>query len=188
MVSRRHRHVLIYSRDCRFIVLHPSKTAGHSIRQALQAVVPDLTGVGDPNEPHLTPDQAKDCVPDWDEFIKVTVARNPYDRMVSLYSWLVKGAVPFQYWLNHSSRNTERGIAFSHPLVRYTRHADIILRFEDLRMEFSRFCDRVLQRQVALPRVNASEHRPYQDYYDDRTRAIVQQRYADDLADLGYGF
>jgi hypothetical protein len=51
--------------------------------------------------------------------------------------------------------------------------------------------ERILQRlgvEVTLPRINVSEHGHYSDWYNDRTRDIVADRFARDIAAFGYTF
>lgn len=133
-----------------------------------------------------------------------TVVRNPWDRLVSVY------ANPDPHLLTQSAELgvALAGIGFSEFLERTLglEHAhlrpqldyllddrgdvavDHVLRFERLTEDFERFCRRMGIGAVALPHENRSARGPYSAYYDDRTRALVAQRYACDIETFGYRF
>ena len=66
---------------------------------------------------------------------------------------------------------------------------DFVGRFENLDADFQVICEALGINPVPkLPHFNPGEHRPYQEYYDDETRAIVADVYADDIETFGYTF
>jgi hypothetical protein len=64
---------------------------------------------------------------------------------------------------------------------------DDVYRFEDLPAAADHLFE-TLQIRAALPRLNPSRHRPYREYYDAETRAVVARRFARDIARFGYEF
>lgn len=64
---------------------------------------------------------------------------------------------------------------------------DDVYRFEDLPAAADRVFEK-LQIDARLPRLNPSRHRPYREYYDAQTRAVVGRRFAPDIARFGYEF
>lgn len=65
---------------------------------------------------------------------------------------------------------------------------DFIGRVERLQADFDVICDRIGIRRRELPHVNRSSHRPYWEYYDDTSRAVVAARFQRDLDYFGYRF
>jgi len=134
---------------------------------------------------------------------KFSVLRNPWDRMISAYfaphrvfylkspgGWnrddflelLESGRLltkPMRHFI--TSRPSSEGAALDSEL-------DFLLRYENLEADFAELCDRIEVPRVALPRVNASERKPYTHYYDAELREIVGQRYAEEIAFGGYEF
>ncbi|MBT0585056.1 sulfotransferase family 2 domain-containing protein [Alteromonas oceanisediminis] len=66
--------------------------------------------------------------------------------------------------------------------------ADFIGRFEHLDKDFGRLCGLLGISHRRLPHVNKSNHLDYRSYYSDKSRAIVEQRFAEDLDYFGYTF
>jgi hypothetical protein len=64
---------------------------------------------------------------------------------------------------------------------------DFVGFLENMEDDFSYICKR-LRVKAPLQRVNKSEHGSYQDYYDEQTREIVREVYAEDIQMLGYTF
>lgn len=60
-------------------------------------------------------------------------------------------------------------------------------RFESLREDWSRICER-LGRDIPLPHDNKSPREDYTTYYDDETRDIVERRNAPLIERFGYRF
>src|SRR4051794_5934186 len=77
---------MLLSRQRKFLFVHIQKTAGSSLREALQAALPDLeTFLGTHDHaawarPHLGED--------WDGYFKAAFVRNPWDRLVSWYTMI----------------------------------------------------------------------------------------------------
>ncbi len=73
----------------------------------------------------------------------------------------------------------------------YVKGVDAVMRFEHLQADL----DRVLQQagvtqRVLVPSFNVTTERgrDYRKYYSDRTRRIVESRFAEDLREYGYEF
>ena len=65
---------------------------------------------------------------------------------------------------------------------------DFIGRYERLQDGFNTVSDRLGRPAVELQRTNASEHRPYIEYYTPTMVDMVAQRYARDIEAFGYRF
>jgi len=133
-------------------------------------------------------------VPRIDDVVWFTVVRNPWDRMVSVFHFLrQRGDLPqgldFPAWIE----NLDLTDHFTAPQARSfmldgkqisSMH---VLRFENLQEEWAVLAS-VLGVSGQLPHRNRSSHRPYAEYYNQKTRQAVADRYAVEIAALSYRF
>ncbi len=63
---------------------------------------------------------------------------------------------------------------------------DFVGRYENFDCDFTQLCKWLKVTNAVLPHKNASQHRPYQEYYDARTLRKIEQRYASDFELLEY--
>jgi hypothetical protein len=132
---------------------------------------------------------------------KFAVVRNPYDRAVSLYHYLSQKTDHHSY--EKVSRLSFKGFLLYLAERRMTKNptqlafiadahgnpiVDNILRFETLNEDFKALCDDLgMDGQVELPKKNASDHRPYWEYYKDQTtQDLVKDLFAADFEAFGY--
>lgn len=120
--------------------------------------------------------------------LRITFVRNPWARLVSEY----------QYNIN---RGIEPG-AFSDVIYRLLTCTDDIWKWSQCRWlthKNKSYADRVYKLEtdidkfqkdfdVQLPHINYTNHKPYREYYDDKTRQIVNLVFADDIKEFGYTF
>jgi len=64
---------------------------------------------------------------------------------------------------------------------------DFVGAYEDLAGDFSEVA-RVIGIQTELPHINSSVHKDYRTYYNERTRAIVEEHFQPDIERFGYSF
>jgi hypothetical protein len=131
----------------------------------------------------------------WGSYFKFCFERNPWDKVVSYFLWKRHGqgrSVPDfrDYVLKKTHRLPADGRLYldddGQPLV------DHVGQYADFQAEFTRICARL---EIAFdgdfPREKtgiAVDRRPYQDYYDEETRAVVAQLFAREIALFGYRF
>lgn len=201
------------SHSKRFIFLHNYKVAGNSITHVLSKYEPHhwiraaLRKSGFKryypalaNFPqHASALEVRELIGEdlFNRYYKFTFVRNPWDWQVSLYHYMLQSKRHHQHdliknmtfpdyidWrVNHALRLQSRRFAdeAGNSIV------DFIGQFENLSEDFATVCD-VLSIDVRLPHKNRSDHRAYRDYYDDRSRELIAQAFATDIALFGYEF
>lgn len=146
----------------------------------------------------------------WNGYFKFSIARNPWDRVVSDFSWQARNRpelTPVRK-LRHSL-----GLPFDEfaETVRIFRAfvagewmtndhiyliddklcVDYVVRYEALAEGLDEVCRRAGIPRLELPRLKAgmrkAEH-GYAEYYDDESREIVAQRHRRDIELFGYRF
>ncbi|MBC8002129.1 MAG: sulfotransferase family 2 domain-containing protein [Opitutaceae bacterium] len=144
----------------------------------------------------------------FDNAFKFAFVRNPYDRAVSLFAYLKKlkfPEVPEAMTFTEFCLTLERGAYPPVGLYNYKGLsqcnlmlswitdrsgkiiADFVGRYETLQKDFQTVCDTIGIKET-IPHENKTEHRPYQEYFDPRTRAIIEKVYRKDLDAFGYSF
>lgn len=147
---------------------------------------------------------------------KCCFVRNPWDRLLSAYSYLKQGkgasmrdkdfAAQFlsdtpgvnDFVLALQDRTLRRQVlVYDHfrPQSHWicepgakTHAMDFIGRFETLTQDMNALREKLSMPAGEVRRVRPSEHAPYRDAYTAETREIVADLYADDIALLGYDF
>ena len=141
-----------------------------------------------------------------DGYYRFAFVRNPWDRFVSLYHYFA--AMTPQHRWHRANAQVVDGVrrfrsfgdfcrefhAWPHrnnfhfwPQCRWIADAgqrplvDFVGRFERFQEDFDRICRRVGADCTRLPGRNASQHKPYREYYDEQTRRIVGKLYRRDI-------
>jgi hypothetical protein len=225
---------MIISHSRRFIFIKSAKTAGTSLEAALSnycggndVVTPlgdyefnrDETGRwvhlsmnAEGFEQHDWGVTIRDKVGPavWNSYFKFSIARNPWDRVVSLFNWkarndkslkpktglLGKIGLPvdelrevrrrFAEFVLGDWETNDRFYVIDDELC-----VDSIIRYESLADDTLGLCRRIGVPPIELPRLK-SGFRPgqyhYSQYYDETTKAIVAERHRNDLRLFGYRF
>jgi hypothetical protein len=86
---------MLISDDKKFLFVHVQKTAGNSVRQALESVIPDLRNFLGTHDRAM---DAKRQLGDraYGDYFSAAFVRNPWDRLLSWYSMIVKTTVQSQ--------------------------------------------------------------------------------------------
>lgn len=144
---------------------------------------------------HMTAGQIKRRIgaETWNDFFKFCFERNPWDKVVSHYWFRKKNPrkAPigsFEEYLD------ARKCPVDHPL--YTINGelavDVVGRYESLEADLDKILARIGLPDAALPTERNTQYRtdpkPYQEYYDDRTRELVANLYAKEIELFGYRF
>jgi len=194
------------------IFVHIQKTGGTSIARALgQPVHPAYKHWFAPELRSLVGSEA------WDNALKFTFVRNPWDRLVSWWTMIDQVRVMqrsgarlnnfFTYVLSNAKTFEEFILRCSEDIrdpdgmkcifrnqVDYVVDdvgrlmVDFIGRFESIDRDFCMLAEMAGRTLPALEHRNQSIHKPYQSYYTPTTRDIVGQAYEKDIAYFGYKF
>jgi chondroitin 4-sulfotransferase 11 len=195
----------VYRQDHNTIFIHVPKTAGSAMEQV------DFLGGGGHQ---WIADYYNQFVPiigheAWSSIFKWGFVRNPWDRFVSVYfRWPPTRNHPDRF--KHFVTVTMPRYGFNVPLMkrnrwRHLHHhflpqryflcdnpgrlmVDFVGRYESVNDDWRTVCDMIGVDRVKLPLVNVGDHKPYQEYYDDQTRRIIGEFYAEDIEIFGYEF
>jgi chondroitin 4-sulfotransferase 11 len=188
------------------IFIHIPKTGGTSIESALGdwGLTPDneCELMGDTyRSQHHTLQSVKKSLRE--NYFKFAFVRNPWDRAVSSYCYYRDGGnkksdshlqelLPsdFKSFVAHKWNvipKIARKDQFSHLEVDGKVELDFIGRFERIEYDYE-YVSKKIRLTRKLPHVRISKHKHYTDYYDDKTRDIIAERYARDIEYFGYKF
>ena len=194
--------------DRKVIFIHIPKAAGSSLKT-------ELYGAPTGGHRRIVEYAAYDG-PKTRDFFKVSFVRNPWDRLLSAYSYLKNRTATSYRDRSFASTfldQTEDINAFVLALEdrKYRRavmlydhfrpqghwicmpgarnHAmDFIGRFETMEADMAALRDRLALPPGAVAKTRASQHLPYREAYTRRARDLVADIYARDIALLDYSF
>lgn len=189
------------TRTKKLLFIHIPRNAGKSIASALRR---ELNGKKVAWE-HA---KLKDVNFSTRGLTKFCVVRNPYERMVSLWKYIVHEKVTYEPRKGKRRKSSElEEIGFSRWLIEYgkrshdivttdtpqyswmTRHGrikmDHVIRFENLVEEFTQVTG---LSKKHLPQYHRTEHRAYQEYYTPESREFVDRLFAKDIKKWGFKF
>jgi len=203
------------STENKFLFIHIPKTGGNAIRLALKDHADDELvfnekqraynesmqqshrfGIRNPHidldkhgtlsKAHLKWDEQK--LGEWDTYYKFACVRNPWDRLVSLYfsPHLGRDAYDEDEFIRLVN-DTKKGTQSAYVLEEGRLATDYLIRFESLKQDFDAV-SRKLGIEAELPYVNQSKHKPYQEYYNNKTKDLVYKLYQRDIELFEYEF
>ena len=200
----------------KIIYLHLHKCAGTSIRKTLQRYPDFVCCVARPgNFPsRLSRDYIDDSI--WNNSFKFTFVRNPYSRVVSVYkmfrNYNFRGSgfenfeefIDFIRWCDVDSHHVDHEVpltSFSGRIENIIHHCssfhnpkyridelDFIGRVETINEDMKYVAEKLGVEEVNLPFLNSSKGSNYREYYSDKTRKIIAQKYHQDIERFEYKF
>jgi hypothetical protein len=184
----------------KFIFIHISKTGGTSIEHALnpsvtldRSNISDITGNTNFVDKHWSAKQyLKEYPKEYREYFKFAFVRNPWDRMLSNYQWLMLLGIincEFAQWIikptyGYNAYNYNRMICNNSGSI----IVDYIGKFETLQQDFNKICNKIGIQQQTLSHTNKTNHKHYTEYYNEETKQIIAQKYEKDIEYFGYKF
>lgn len=179
-----------------YVFVHINKTGETSIVKALNLPGGHKTAIELRNE--MGP-------ANWDKRFSFAVVRNPWDKVVSHYHYRVQTnqtdlgdkEIAFPDWVVQ---------AYGEQNPKYYDKPKMFLpqtewccdetgknivthfcRFENLNTDFDEVCGKI-GKVASLPHLKSSKRGDYRAYYDEASRAVVEERFASDIAEFGYTF
>lgn len=204
----------MFSESYSAVFVHIPKVAGTSVKSCLRRhgfsganinqVVPD--DKAKLNEYYLTGASTRlkqgfdagNFPTTWDSCFKFAFVRNPWDRMVSSWSWIKeRTGCPYEfkkfvheypfgriYWDWHTLPQHEHIYDESGEVL-----VDFVGRFERLEDDLNQISTRMgISAEVKMGHIHKTKHKPYTDYYDDDTQLAVGNLFSEDVAKFGYEF
>lgn len=184
------------------IYVHIPKTAGTSLTNAL---------LGHSTPGHLPLSWFQHIDPEhYRQYYKFTFVRNPWDRLVSAYTYMVRkesrGAETAEWirflrgfesfedfvlrWVSEENVERQKTFVPQHRFVvdKYGMQTlDFVGRFERLQEDYKALCEKLGAGQP-LPHANRAERSDYREFYTPKTRDIVARVYARDIELFEYTF
>ena len=209
---------MILSDKYKFIFIRQQKIGGASMDARIRVIDPNyfkftkdkVRSIGldeDPN--HLCAGSIEKLVEQHklDEYFRFSFVRNPWARLVSIYFHMNQG--PGKEWKKFIK---DKGLAHDWgtykksfknfikeydksvwansliPMKEFAGDVDYIGKTENLQDDFDYICDCIGAPKQDIGWMNKGDHKKYVEYYDDETREIVAQRYAEDIKMFDYEF
>ena len=131
-------------------------------------------------------------------FYSFAFVRNPWDWQVSLYKYILKSPEHPQYELAKDLGSFDEyirwrcaeEIKFQKDFV-YSQDGELLVdfvgKFERLDRDFRSICSQI-GISASLPRLNVSNTRPYQQYYNEETNKLVMRAFEPDIHLFEYEF
>jgi len=165
-----------------YIFVENPKTASKSVREVLLAA-----GGVEHGHQHFS-------IREFDSLqkkrLRAVVVRNPFDRLVSGWHYATKGEGDFNAWVMGLDWVVAPGIDFKRTSqLHWTCQCNFVMRFEELQSGVSKLSERIGIEKQELPHLHKSQDRKaYQEYYNEKAKAAVSDRFAMDLLKLDYRF
>ena len=149
----------------------------------------------------------------YEKYLKIALCRNPWDQQVSLfwylanlsklYRGLTRSEIKARY-LSDFNTFIVKNLSTKKSRIAEARTAkdllfildgvfepDIVLRFEKPQEDFDMLCKKLGVETSTLPRLKSNTRllpTPYQDYYDSKTRQLVEDVFEFSIDRFGYEF
>jgi hypothetical protein len=202
--------MISHSHRCLFT--HVPKTAGKSVLAAFG--LPMLGADYDGSLVHIEQPYGHRALKEYAGtvafgYFKFAFVRNPWDRLVSAFSYLNAGGCN-SFDADFRAKNLERYngdfLRFVDDLERLIAHqhfrpqshwvcndngqllVDFVGRFESMETDFGHVAERLGLARTNLPELNSSVHAAYTTYYDFARRDRVASLYEEDIVRFGYDF
>lgn len=123
-----------------------------------------------------------------DKYFTFSFVRNPWSRVVSKYRYFNINTCFKKFVFDINCEKHPYVSWHFKPQNTLTHGCDFIGRFETLQQDFDTVCNKIGIPPQQLPHENKTVHKHYTEYYDDETREIVAEKYAQDITLFRYSF
>jgi len=193
-LKRGNFHFMFISDKYQYVYIHVPKTAGMAITSTLLKI--DLNdhqkifkkeANGDRGALwHGTAEILDDTRRNYFKFCFV---RNPWDRMVSFYTYHKKKHSEKITFNEFCERVRTSSLDWWRPQVDYTQTVDFIGRYENIQDDFKILCRKINFPYIPVKKQNVSNNsRSYKEFYSLVTRDVVENIYKEDIKTFEYTF
>lgn len=196
---------MIYIERHKVIFIHLTKTGGESVLEALGSTQKRHTPVSailDDNfrskyatqldlykeREDFKPTRYLDRIKNNWHNLRITFVRNPWARLVSEHHYNIDRGIEKRCFneVIYSLLQCHDDI-WKWSQTRWLTHGgkSYVDRVYKLEKDIQMFEDNF---EVELPHKNRSKHKPYREYYNERTKRIVELIFQDDIKEFGYEF
>lgn len=187
----------------KFIFIHIPRTGGSSINFALSKICDKDDIIRRDDTRHNTAMQIKAEVGDatWNSCFKFAFVRNPWEAVLSEYFYILKRAKPkgrkeYEKYtdFNHYLTSSKGKLILFHSMCDYIVDkngkiaVDFVGRFENLEEDFKQILQKIDLQNMSLPHENATSHSHYSEYYNERAKQIVAEKFKKDIKMFDYTF
>ena len=191
----------------KFIYTHPQKTGGTSIESFFKIsdnlIVPKHGSL----QQYIDKLNCKNI--DASTYLKISSTRNPWDSALSHFFYdkkiikklkATKQTLNSRYLRINKFKNFDEyvksGVYYGGGIIHYMCCGetvkdfciDYVIRFENLQDDFNKACDMIGLPHKMLPHINKTKHDHYTEYYNDETKRLVAEKYAEDIEFFDYKF
>lgn len=183
----------------KYIFIHINKTGGTSINKAL-----GLKGRRHFTVSEIIQKIGKNKVSSCFVFV---VVRNPWAKVVSHYNYRIKtnqtsmrdNSISFTKWVQQTYGPKKNRFYYNNPKMFLPQSEwikdengniliDKIIRFENLNDDFLEMTKFLGFKNISLPKINKTKKVDYRDYYNDRTKKIIEEWFSEDIRLFNYSF
>ncbi|MBD1916310.1 MULTISPECIES: sulfotransferase family 2 domain-containing protein [Cyanophyceae] len=205
---------MLISHRHKFIFVHIYKNAGTSVSTALlpfmatklqrftsrQLKKIGISYLAQPCSTHATAATISSVIGEekFKSYFSFCFVRNPWDWQVSLYQYMLKTpnhpqhklAKEFKSFENYLDWRCTKEVRFQKDFI-YSQNGELLVdfvgRFETLDEDFKVVCKRI-GIPARLPKLNVSNTVPYQKFYTQKTRDMVEAAFEPDISLFNYSF
>ena len=139
----------------------------------------------------------------FNEYYKFSVIRNPWDKAVSQYRYMLEKREDLMVFIGMTKKTTFKEylhLISKKPHVQWMSQTDFlvdvkgeylinnIIRFENLQSDFQTVGEQLGLESITLPHWNKSRRQSYHSYYDDESIQMVGKLYESDIERFSYSY
>jgi hypothetical protein len=210
--KRVNRHNPRIQHEYQAIFIHIPKTAGTSITEELKKLPKKHENLSPKLSKHAKAWEVRALLGKelWDNYFTFSFVRNPWDLMVSSYHWWLQKAVNMKQYSGHVKKIQNKGnfreflrSKYGQKMIneRYgdlydwladpktgRRIIDYVGSVESLQEDWQHICRRLGIEPGSVGQHNPTRRDDYREYYDDKSKDLVAQRFARSIREFGYEF
>ena len=194
---------MLLSESHKFIFIHIPKVAGNSIEEIFREYsYKNTNSKGKEFDQHIWAVRLRKelSADSYNRYFKFAFVRNPWDRWVSLYFYILQHPDNQFYESTKSYKDFNEFVKNEVDKIWRPQQnkfitdgdgkiiVDFIGKYETLAGDIKKICEILNLAQSSLPHKNSSSHKSYRLYYNEETKKLVEDHSRDDIRLFGYTF